>query len=459
MGKFTPLLKLLYEYVPGFNLFRGSSKWIFISAFSLSVLSGFGADIISKNTAKLRNKKTIMFILSIIILLSGAIAVMLIMFDISWFKGAVLANVNSAEFRNLLKSNFTNNRFAMMALYIFRLSAIRTIALLIYALSVFILFYYKKINRKILLFSFASIIIIDLFSFGMRYMITFDSRLSIDAQITDILRSRRQPNRAIILQRNVNAPVLSKIQTPAGYDALTLKRYSEFINMLQGVPKDTDNLYMQVTRFNKFTDMLNVKFLIMPAYIIKKEIDTARFKQIYADSRYTVYENLQSLPRAFIAYNTSVINNEEKILEYMQSDDFDPLRRPVVESEIPAVDNNLSGSYIMPAGDIEFVEYGPNRVVLNTYLEKPGLLVLNDVYYQKWKAKVDGKDKKVYEVNYIMRGVVMPKGKHSVIFYYDTKSFIYGCAISIITLITLLGILLIDKKYASNTPSHKKNPS
>ena len=56
LGKFTPLFKILYNFVPGFNLFRGNSKFIFVAAFSLSVLSGMGAEylrnnIISKKTA------------------------------------------------------------------------------------------------------------------------------------------------------------------------------------------------------------------------------------------------------------------------------------------------------------------------------------------------------------------------------------------------------------------------
>ena len=43
LGKVTPLFKILYTIVPGFNMFRGNCKFIFIVAFSLSVLSGIGA--------------------------------------------------------------------------------------------------------------------------------------------------------------------------------------------------------------------------------------------------------------------------------------------------------------------------------------------------------------------------------------------------------------------------------
>jgi hypothetical protein len=43
LGKVTTLFKILYTIVPGFNMFRGNCKFIFIVAFSLSVLSGIGA--------------------------------------------------------------------------------------------------------------------------------------------------------------------------------------------------------------------------------------------------------------------------------------------------------------------------------------------------------------------------------------------------------------------------------
>ena len=43
LGKYTPLLRLLYTYVPGFNMFRGLSKFVFIFAFASAILAGFGA--------------------------------------------------------------------------------------------------------------------------------------------------------------------------------------------------------------------------------------------------------------------------------------------------------------------------------------------------------------------------------------------------------------------------------
>ncbi|HEA47194.1 MAG TPA: hypothetical protein ENH97_02145, partial [bacterium] len=46
LGRYTPLFKFLYSYVPGFNLFRGNSKFIFLTTFSLATLSGFGIQVL-----------------------------------------------------------------------------------------------------------------------------------------------------------------------------------------------------------------------------------------------------------------------------------------------------------------------------------------------------------------------------------------------------------------------------
>ena len=44
MGGYTPVFHLLFDYVPGFNLFRGMDKFLWLAALFLSVLAGVGLD-------------------------------------------------------------------------------------------------------------------------------------------------------------------------------------------------------------------------------------------------------------------------------------------------------------------------------------------------------------------------------------------------------------------------------
>ena len=52
MGKYTPLFPLLFEYAPGFNLFRGMDKFIWLTALFLSMLAGIGLDQVLRDSER-----------------------------------------------------------------------------------------------------------------------------------------------------------------------------------------------------------------------------------------------------------------------------------------------------------------------------------------------------------------------------------------------------------------------
>ena len=53
LGSHTPLFQFLYNHVPGFNLFRGNSKFIWEASIFLTLLSGIGLDALLRNRQKI----------------------------------------------------------------------------------------------------------------------------------------------------------------------------------------------------------------------------------------------------------------------------------------------------------------------------------------------------------------------------------------------------------------------
>ncbi len=84
-------------------------------------------------------------------------------------------------------------------------------------------------------------------------------------------------------------------------------------------------------------------------------------------------------------------------------------------------------------------EHSLNKVLIEADLYAPGLLVLSDACYPGWKAFVDGKETRIYRTNYVMRGVFLPKGRHSVEFKYEPFSFKVGGLLSLTTFVLILG--------------------
>ncbi len=91
-------------------------------------------------------------------------------------------------------------------------------------------------------------------------------------------------------------------------------------------------------------------------------------------------------------------------------------------------------------GSARLVHYGAERIVATADVTRPSLLVLTDTYYPGWSATVDGKAVPVDRVDYMLRGVPVPAGRHRVEFRYAPVSWTAG---RIISASTLLGLLLV----------------
>ena len=95
---------------------------------------------------------------------------------------------------------------------------------------------------------------------------------------------------------------------------------------------------------------------------------------------------------------------------------------------------------------VKIISYTPNEIQIETESNSDALLVLSDTYYPGWKVKVDGEYDRLLQVNYILRGVYLSKGKHNVLIYYKPKIFVLGIIIEIITLFIVFVLLLLGKR-------------
>jgi uncharacterized membrane protein YfhO len=64
------------------------------------------------------------------------------------------------------------------------------------------------------------------------------------------------------------------------------------------------------------------------------------------------------------------------------------------------------------------------------------------VNYPGWRATIDGRPAKVYQTDYVLRGVVVPPGDHVVEFRFSPASFWLGLCVSAASAALLLGVVL-----------------
>lgn len=93
-------------------------------------------------------------------------------------------------------------------------------------------------------------------------------------------------------------------------------------------------------------------------------------------------------------------------------------------------------------GKIMLNTYAPDQLVYSSESSQEQLAVFSDIYYPKgWDAYIDGKPAQHIRVNYILRALKIPAGKHTIVFKFEPKSYKYGKTIA--TISSLLILLLI----------------
>jgi uncharacterized membrane protein YfhO len=65
-------------------------------------------------------------------------------------------------------------------------------------------------------------------------------------------------------------------------------------------------------------------------------------------------------------------------------------------------------------------------------------LVLSDTYYPGWQATSNGHSTPIYQANSLVRAIYLPEGEHSIVFSFWPPDFIFGAAVSGLTLLGCL---------------------
>jgi hypothetical protein len=135
------------------------------------------------------------------------------------------------------------------------------------------------------------------------------------------------------------------------------------------------------------------------------------------DGPYALIEFTEALPRVKLYSNWQVVTNDQAVLGQLAATSFDPERTVFVAGGAPAAPPAAATN--ANAGTVQFASYAPKDIVLRSDGPAPSVLLLNDRYDPNWKVRVDGKPGALLRCNYIMRGVYLPPGAHTVEFRFE----------------------------------------
>lgn len=261
-----------------------------------------------------------------------------------------------------------------------------------------------------------------------------------------------------------NATIEPNIQTalrlfsPEGYDPLYPADYGELLYATRNgeLPVMFDN----TTRSNavvtpqsdgstsllenrarmKILNLLSVRFILDRAENASSEktFPEDTFERVYHDDGWSIFENKNALPRAWISSSVVVKSRPGEFSKAFFSPTFKEDKTIILTENV--------GAMTMKQGSVtEFLSEG-DRMLYKTRTDGTGVLVLAQTFYPGWKVFIDGTEQKLLRVNHTLSGVVVPEGEHDVAYYYWPESFVFGAYLSIIGIVVLFLYAWIIKK-------------
>ncbi len=186
-------------------------------------------------------------------------------------------------------------------------------------------------------------------------------------------------------------------------------------------------------------DLLSVSDLLVgPLQAIKFPLHGPGLSVAYRGPDAVVYNNADALPRVFVVDHQETVDSAAAALDAVTAPGFD--RRGVIVDETALSGLAQSSSAAAPAGSSAALRsYGAQRIVIRATATDRSLLVLTDDFYPGWTATVDGRPATVHRVDYLLRGVTLGPGTHTIVFSYQPASWTIGVIVSLLCALGLLG--------------------
>jgi hypothetical protein len=246
-----------------------------------------------------------------------------------------------------------------------------------------------------------------------------------------------------------NSLAVYGIQDAQGYSSVLLDYYVDFMTLIDDEiagPRRIFSLRHADSLSSELLDLLNVKYVITladPGPELARVERTDPDLDLVYDGEVKIYENKNVLPRAFFVSEYRVAQEAAEALDWLSSDEFDASGYVILEKEPDPLTPSVGGDLAQPR--VEILDYAPNKVTIEAVSATDGFVVLSELYYQGWKAFVDGVPQEVYKADYAFRAVRLEAGEHHIELVFDPLSFEIGAAVSLGTLsvIVVLSFVLL----------------
>jgi len=417
----------LFDYMPFYKKFRAPSMALVIPQLSMSLLAG----IFLNELVSITDKEKLKGIFKKCLYITGGTAAVLVLF----YLFSDFSNTATNEMRKNISEalqgqgvDFTRSYFSALKAdrQAFYLSDMwRTLGFMFVVIAALFLYVRNIIKTPVLYALLIIFCTIDLFGVAKRYIkeenfvdptdleaafneTRADLQLKSDSSFYRILNlaARTGNGYTIDMSTAFNDAIASyRHNNIGGYSPAKLGLYQDLIER---------QIYPNIQAWGAnpaakdsfpVLNMLNMKYVIVP-----DRNDPAQN---------TAIPNPFALGNCWLVKEVKFVKNADEEMKALSS--FNP-------HEVAFVDERLKAEVpLTPAYDstayIKLIENRNDEIKYEFNATSNQFAVFSEVYYAHgWKAYIDGKESPYCRTNYVLRGMSIPSGKHTIEFIFDPPS-------------------------------------
>lgn len=426
MGAHTPLFGLLYNYVPGFNMFRSNSKFIILTVFFLIYLSVHGIDRLSRGAKAWKELWVSSGICCFVLIIAWGVTY--------WNAGNVIcafmriADLSGESYYppmgySIPKVVATAAKFASREILL-------AIGVMMILTMILFVSWKSFAYKRWLLPAITTLICLELLLFAWQGRATFNSAIVRQKELQNYLQPRIGESRIFSIDGS-NDALAVRIPDLWGYgsDAVN-RRYAEFLAFTQGDNPDKVTGYQNFKQMHPRFDMLRCKFIISSK-----------------DGQKTIMELPKTMPRFLLLSDWRIAINRDAIFLELCKSSFDP-RKTLLLERAPAAEwvkeENSKVVLSEIPSQIRILRESTDWQELEVNLPAPRLLLQTDIYTPNWRVTaLPGSSQQSYELlpgNYILRTIPLHAGRHLLRIEYLPKAFILGKWITLFSLMIFAAV-------------------
>ncbi len=430
---FMPLTSLFIDYFPGYDRFRAVSMTLVMAGVLVPLLSVLALRDISEGTVT--REKAIKSVITAALVTGG---VALIFFLVPGIAGSFLRPDEKAipDSLNWVKDAMIADRKMML-----RADALRSAVLIGLGALLLWLFLKEKIKAKYTLIGLGALFLVDQVPVDTRYLGAsgFETKRAAlnsfaPSQADKEILTDKEDYRVLNLTVSVfnDASTSYHHKSVGGYSGVKMKRYQELIE--DGLTDDINSLITSLRSTSSWEDAEGVM-----KHLNALNMLNTRYVIINPDA--SPLTNRYACGNAWLVNKVSFVENADAELQAIKT--ANPKEEAVVDrrfSDMISVADTEGA-----VGDTIFLtSYEPNMLTYTSDLSADRIAVFSEIYYRYgWQAYIDEQPAGHFRTDYVLRGMALPAGKHTITFRFEPQSYKTGNKVSMTGSLVLMALLVL----------------